>query len=44
MHESVSVYVWNLFLKGQKRFNHSFCIFQFIWGKEQNWGENWFFL
>ena len=23
-----------------KRFNHSFCIFQFIWGKEQNWGKN----
>ena len=30
--------------KGPKRFNHSFCIFQFIWGKDQNWGKSWCFL
>ena len=30
--------------KGPKRFNHSFYIFQFIRGQDQNWGKNCYFL
>ena len=40
MHESVCVYVWNLFLKGQNVVTIPFVFYSLFGVKEQNWGEN----